>query len=54
VRALFPSYLRQQPEHNRTRRLVFFQIDQQLAELPGLRVAPERADPLDSVEVREA
>jgi hypothetical protein len=52
-RALLPFHLRQESEHDRPRRLVLLQVDQQLAEGPGLRVPPELADPLGPVEVRE-
>ena len=49
------DYLRsnsaQQSEHNRPRRPVLLQVDQQLAEGPRLRVPPELADPVGAVEV---
>src|SRR5262245_66379280 len=51
---LLPLHLREQPEHDRPRRLVLLQVDQQLAELPRLWVAPELADQLDPVEVGQA
>jgi hypothetical protein len=42
-----PLHLGEQPEHDRSRRLVLLKIDQELAEGPGLRVTPELADPLN-------
>jgi hypothetical protein len=54
VRVLLPLYLPEQPEYDRPRRLVFFQVDRQLPEGPRLRVPPEIADPLGSVQIREA
>jgi hypothetical protein len=39
VRVLLPLHLRQQPEHDRPRRLVLLQVDQQLPEGPSLRLS---------------
>jgi hypothetical protein len=39
------------PEHDGSRRLVFLQVDQQLAEGPHLRTRPELADRVGSLEV---
>jgi len=49
-----PLHLSQEAEHDRPRRLVLLQVDQQLAEGPCLGVPPELADPLGAVEVGEA
>jgi len=51
---LLPLHLRQEPEHDRPRCRFLLQVDQQLAEAPGLGVPPELADPVGAVEVREA
>jgi hypothetical protein len=54
VPALLAIHVPQQPEHDRLRRLVLLQVDQQLPEGPGLRVPPQIADPISAVEVGEA
>jgi hypothetical protein len=51
---LLPFHLREQPEHNRPRRLVLLQVDQELPEGPCLLSAPELADPIGAVEVGES
>jgi hypothetical protein len=53
-RCLPPLHLPQQPEDDRPCRSVLLQVDQQLPELSGLRVAPELTDPLGAVQVQEA
>jgi hypothetical protein len=47
-------HLYQQPEDDRPGGLVLLQVEQQLAEGTHFWVAPELADPLDSVEIGEA
>jgi hypothetical protein len=53
-RGYFRSISASSPKHDRSRRLVLLQVDQQLAEGPGLRVPPEGADRVGAVEVGEA
>jgi hypothetical protein len=43
--------LPQHPDENRPERAILFAVDQQLGEVPALRVAPELADPLGALKV---
>jgi hypothetical protein len=52
-RGYFRPIFREQPEDDSPRRLVLLQVDQQLAEGPRLRVTPEGADRVGTVEVGE-
>jgi hypothetical protein len=48
-----PLALPQHPHEHRPERPVLLAVDQQLGEGPVLRIAPELADPIDTLEVRE-
>jgi hypothetical protein len=52
--ALPPLHLPKQPEHDSPRHFVLLQVDQQLSEGTSLRIAPEGADRVHSVEVRQS
>jgi hypothetical protein len=53
ARAELAVRLPQHPDHHRPDRSVLLAVDQQLGEGTALRVAPELADPIGSLEVGE-